>query len=371
MRRPRLLFLVTEDWYFCSHRLDLAKAAQDAGFEIHVATRISQYRATIEAAGFVLHELNLDRRVGNPLREIATLIGLLRRVKPDILHNVALKPAVFGSVAARLTGVGRVVNAVSGLGYVFINRGGAAGLLRPLIVAAIRFLFGAKGRHVIVQNAYDKAFFDNLVDPGQVHLIRGAGIDVEKFVPTPELPGTPLAAAVARLLWDKGIGELVEAARLLKSRGVDLRIALVGKPDPANPRTIPEAQVRQWVQDGLVEWWGHKDDIREVWRQAQIAVLPSYREGLPKALLEAAACGRPMVATDVPGCNELVRDDDNGLLVPVRQAAPLADALERLARDPELRARLGRRARERAEQEFSSHQVIAPHLALYRTLMPV
>jgi glycosyltransferase involved in cell wall biosynthesis len=262
-----------------------------------------------------------------------------------------------------------VVNAVSGLGYVFINRTGFAAVLRPGIVAAIRFLFGARGCHVIVQNADDKAFFDTLVGPARVHLIRGAGIDVDKFVPQAEQSGTPLAALVARLLWDKGIGELVEAARLLQAQGVPLRIALIGKPDPDNPRTIPETLVRQWVAQGLVEWWGHRDDIQEVWRQAHIAVLPSYREGLPKALLEAAACGRPLVATDVPGCRELVTDDDDGLLVPVRQAAPLADALRRLAVDPRLRARLGQRARERVEQEFSSRQVIAAHLAVYRELM--
>ncbi|HXP96999.1 MAG TPA: glycosyltransferase family 4 protein [Telmatospirillum sp.] len=370
MRRPRLLFLVTEDWSFRSHRFDLAKAARDAGFEVHVATRVDQHRAVIEAEGFILHDLHLGRRIGNPLREIAAIVGLLRRVKPDILHNVALKPAVFGSLSARLAGTDRVINAVAGLGYVFINRSGAAGVLRPLMVTAMRFLFGGRNRHVIVQNAYDKSFIDRLVDPTHVHLIRGAGVNEDWFVPTPEQPGTPLAAVVARLLWDKGIGELVEAARLLKARGVALRIALVGKPDPANPRTIPEEQVRRWVEEGLVEWWGYQEDVREVWRQAQIAVLPSYREGLPKALLEASACGRPMVATDVPGCNELVRDDDNGLLVAVRQAAPLADALERLARDPALRARLGRRARERVEQEFSSRLVISAQLALYRTLAP-
>lgn len=370
MSHPRLLFLVTEDWYFCSHRMDLAKTAQAAGFEIHVATRIGRHEPAIREAGFVLHEVDLDRGIGNPLREIATLIGLFRRVRPDILHNVALKPAVFGSLAARLSGIGRVINAVSGLGYVFINRGGVAGLLRPLFIAAFRFLFGGATRHVIVQNAYDKAFFDTLVDPSHVHLIRGAGIDVEKYVPLPEQPPPLLAAAVSRLLWDKGIGELVEAARILKERGVALRIALVGQPDPANPRTIAEDQVRRWVDEGLVEWWGFKEDVREVWAQAHIAVLPSYREGLPKALLEASACGRPMVTTDVPGCNELVRDDDNGLLVPVRQAAPLADALARLAGDADLRARLGRRARERAELEFSSRQVIAPHIALYQSLRP-
>lgn len=366
---PRLLFLVTEDWYFCSHRLDLARAARDAGFDVHVATRVTDHGETIRAAGMTLHDVQLGRRVGNPLAEIAALTRLLARVKPDVLHNVALKPAVFGSLAARLAGVPAVINAVSGLGYVFINRRGVAGLLRPLMVAAIRFLFAGRRRHVIVQNAHDKAYFDTLVDSRQVHLIRGAGIDVERFIPYPEQEGRLVAAAVARLLWDKGIGELVFAARLLKERGVPLTIALVGKPDPANPRTIPEDEVRRWVDEGLVEWWGHRDDIAKIWQQAQIAVLPSYREGLPKALLEAAACGRPLVTTDVPGCNELVADDDNGLLVPVRQAAPLADALQRLATDPSLRARLGARARERAEKEFSSRQVIAEQLALYRKVV--
>jgi glycosyltransferase involved in cell wall biosynthesis len=368
MTGPRLLFLVTEDWYFCSHRLDLAKAAQAAGYQVHVATRVAEHGRLIEDCGFQLHDLRLGRRVGNPLAEILALACLFRRLRPAILHAVALKPAVFGSLAARLTGVPAVVNAVSGLGYVFINRHGFAGLLRPLMITAIRFLFGGRNRHVIAQNADDKAFFDTLVASCRVHLIRGAGIDVEKFVPYPEQPGVPVAALVARLLWDKGVGELVDAARLLKRRGVPLRVALVGKPDPANPRTIGEATVRQWVAEGAVEWWGHQDDIGEVWRQAQIAVLPSYREGLPKALLEAAACGRPLVTTDVPGCNELVADGDNGLLVPVRQVPPLADALERLATDPALRARLGARARERAEREFSSRQVIAAHLALYRDL---
>jgi glycosyltransferase involved in cell wall biosynthesis len=368
---PRLLFVVTEDWYFCSHRLDLARAAAAAGYEIHVATRVADHGERIRAEGIVVHPLQLGRRVGNPLAEIAALARLIRRVRPAILHNVALKPAVFASLAARLAGRMAVINAVSGLGYVFINRSGVAGLLRPLMVTAMRFLFGGKRRHVIVQNRDDKAYFDQLVDPARVHLIRGAGIDVTRFVPTPELPGIPVAAVVARLLWDKGIGELVEAARILKRQGVPLRVALVGKPDPANPRTVTEAQVTDWVAQGLVEWWGHREDIAEVWRQAQIAVLPSYREGLPKALLEAAAAGRPLLTTDVPGCNELVRDDDNGLLVPVRSAPALADALAKLAADPALRTRLGRRARQRAEEEFSSEQVIAQQLALYRLLAPV
>jgi glycosyltransferase involved in cell wall biosynthesis len=366
MPARRLLFLITEDWYFVSHRLELAKAALAEGYDVHIATRIGRYGPAIRDCGLVLHDVRLGRRVGNPAAELITLVRLLRLVKPDILHAVALKPAVYGSLAALLAGTPAVVNAVSGLGYVFINRQGPARLLRPLMTAAIRFLFGRT--HVIVQNVHDKAFLETLVAADRVHLIRGAGVDVERLAPTPEAPGVPVAAAVARLLWDKGLGELVEAARLLKRRGVPLRVALVGQPDPDNPRGIAEPTVRQWVDEGAIEWWGHRDDIAEVWRQAHIAVLPSYREGLPKALLEAAACGRPLVASDVPGCNELVADGDNGLLVPVGQAPPLADALARLAGDPALRARLGARARARAEDEFSSRRIIAAHLALYRCL---
>jgi glycosyltransferase involved in cell wall biosynthesis len=295
----------------------------------------------------------------------------LRRWRPDILHNVALKPAVVGSLAALLAGVPAVVNAVSGLGYMFINRSAKARLLRPLVTAAFRLLLGRRRCRLIVQNVDDQAFFQEtgIVAAESIALIRGAGVDTEHFRPSPEPSGVPVAALVARLLWDKGVGEVVEAARLLKAQGVAMRVALVGRPDPHNPRSIPEDVVRGWQAEGLIEWWGHRDDVAAVWAEAAIAVLPSYREGLPKALLEAAACGRPLVTTDVPGCRELVADGDNGLLVPARQAAPLADGLRRLAGDAGLRRRLGERARARAVEEFSETVVAEQTLALYRQMV--
>lgn len=371
MRRPRLLFLVTEDWYFASHRLHLARAAVAAGYQVAVATRLSTQAERLRAAGIEVIPFELARRAGNPLAEAWALSRLLRRWRPDILHNVALKPAVVGSLAALLAGVPAVVNAVSGLGYMFINRSLRARVLRPLVVAAFRLLLGRRRCRLIVQNVDDQAFFQEsgMVPAASIALIRGAGVDVRHFRPAPEPPGPPVAALVARLLWDKGVGELVEAARLLKAEGVPLRVALVGQPDPHNPRSIPEETVRAWQAEGVIEWWGHRDDIAAVWAEAAIAVLPSYREGLPKALLEAAACGRPLVTTDVPGCREMVADDDNGLLVPARDAGALAGALRRLADDATLRRRLGGRARARAVDEFSETVVAEQTMALYRQMV--
>ncbi|MEW5729770.1 MAG: glycosyltransferase family 4 protein [Pseudomonadota bacterium] len=370
MTRPRLLFLVTEDWYFMSHRLHLALAAKAAGYEVAVATRLSSHGDALHSAGVTVLPFAMGRRAGNPLVELWSLVSLLRSWRPDILHTVALKPAVLGSAAALLAGVPSVVNAVSGMGYVYINQTIRARLLRPLLTAALRLLIGRRRCHLIVQNVDDRAFFvdGGLVPGARVHLIRGSGVDVTRFTAMPEPEGTAVAALVARLLWDKGVGELVEAARLLRARNIPLRVALVGRPDPANPRSIPEETVRRWVAEGVVEWWGHSDDVAEVWRRAAIAVLPSYREGLPKALLEAAACGRPAVTTDVPGCREVVADGDNGLLVPVRSVEPLADALARLAGDAVLRRTLGERGRQRAEEEFSESRVAKETLDVYDRL---
>lgn len=366
--QPRLLFLVTEDWYFASHRLHLARAAKRAGFTVAVATRLSSHADRIRAEGIEVIPFELARRAGNPLAEAWALARLLRRWRPDILHNVALKPAVVGSLAALAAGVPSVINAVSGLGYMFINRSLKARLLRPLVSTAFRLLLGRKRCRLIVQNTDDQAFFldSGMVPPQSVALIRGAGIDTEHFQPQPEPDGVPVAALVARLLWDKGVGELVEAARQLRAEGVAMRVALVGRPDPDNPRSIPEDVVRAWQDEGVIEWWGHRGDIAAVWAEAAIAVLPSYREGLPKALLEAAACGRPLVTTDVPGCREMVADGDNGLLVPSHEAPPLAQALRRLAENPALRRALGARARHRAVHEFAESVIAEQTLALYR-----
>lgn len=375
-RPTRLLFLVTEDWYFRSHRLPIARGARESGYTVAAAMRVSRHGETIRAVGADLHPVAIHRGGRNPFREFLTLLRLVRlyrRVRPDLVHHAAIKPVLYGSIAAWLTGVPRVVNALTGLGYFFIE-GNRHGLLRRLVRGLLRMLLNRAGSHTVMQNPDDLDTLrrDGLLRGNAYTLIRGSGVDTAAFPTLPERAapdGRPVAAFVARMLWDKGLGELAEAARLLKARGTGPHIVLVGPLDPDNPACVSEAALRGWEAEGLLRWRGGTDDILEVWREAAIAVLPSYREGLPKALLEAASCGRPLIAADVPGCREICRQDETGLLVPVRTAKPLADALERLAGDKALRARLGAGARQLVETELSVDIVVAQHLELYRALL--
>ncbi|MBW7852388.1 MAG: glycosyltransferase family 4 protein [Rhodospirillales bacterium] len=376
MSRPTaILFLVTEDWYFWSHRLNLARACRDRGWRVTVATRVDRHGEAIVAEGFELVPLGLRRRGRNPVGETAAILEILRlyrRVRPDIVHQVALKPALYGTLAARLAGVPVVVNALAGLGYVFASDEAAARRLRPAVTAAFRLLLDRPGQHVIVQNPDDRRL---LVDAGtvgakRISIIRGSGVDCEHFRPTPEPPGPPVAALVARMLWDKGVGEAVEAADILRRDGAGVRVVLVGRPDPDNPRAVPTQTLRQWNDGGRLEWWGHRDDVAAVWAEAHMAILPTtYGEGLPKCLLEAAACGRPLIATDAPGCRELVEDGVTGLLVPPRDPAALAAAVRRLAEDADLRRQLGAAARRAVVERFSDAVIVGEVMELYDRLL--
>lgn len=287
------------------------------------------------------------------------------------MHAFALKPVLVAAIAARLGGAKRLVATVAGMGYVFINNSPKAKLLRFAITHVFGWLLNRPAVGVIVQNHDDlKAVGENIVDPQRITLVRGSGVDMAAFPKMPEPDQQPpLAVLPARMLWDKGVGEAVAAARLLKQRGVAIRIALAGDSDPANPRCIPPDQLQAWAAEGVVEWWGHQTDMVAVWRQAHMAVLPSYREGLPKALLEASSCGRALITTDAPGCRELVQDGDNGLLVRVRDALSLADALQRLAEDGDLRHRLAEQAHYRVQTQFSDIIVHESILGLYSRLL--
>jgi glycosyltransferase involved in cell wall biosynthesis len=374
-RRPKLLFLVTEDWYFCSHRLVLARAARTAGFDVVVATRVKDHGAQITDEGFKLVPIQLSRRSTNPARELAFLWQLLsvyRRERPDIVHHVAVKPVLYGSLVARVLGIPGTVNALAGMGYLFSSTRRRARLLRPLVVQAYRLAVNGKSARVIVQNPNDAALLRELGIVGPrttVALIRGSGVEMDSYPAVPEPPGVPIVVLPARMLWDKGVGEFVEAARQLKARGVVARFVLVGDVDTENPGSISRAQLETWQREGAVEWWGFRTDMAQVLASAHVACLPSYREGLPKALIEAACCARAVVAADVPGCREIVRHGDNGLLVPARDPAALADALEFLIANPDERARMGARGRERVRGEFSAQRVIAETLRLYRDLL--
>jgi len=372
MRLPRLLFLVTEDWYFVSHRLPMARAAQAAGFEVHVVTRVDRHGPQIEAEGFHLHPLSWRRGSANPagfLLAIYRIRALYKELAPDIVHHVAMQPSIMGSLAALGLPLARL-NAVAGFGFAFTSKTLRARLVRTALSRLIRGLFNRPGSILLVQNVDDRADAIGLgLDPDRIALIPGSGVDVDQLAPLPEPDGPVTVAFVGRLLADKGLHTLMAAHELLLRRGRPIRLLLAGEPDPANPASIPPATIDAWRQRSDVVVLGHVPDIRTVWAAAHIAVLPSRREGLPKSLLEAAACGRPLVATNVTGCREIARDGINAILVPVDDAAALADAIDRLAGDPELRRRYGAQSRRLAETEFSSARIGREIVALYQRLL--
>jgi len=368
----RLLFVVTEDWYFLSHRLPMARAARAAGFEIHVATRVVDGATAIRAEGFMLHPAPFVRGRISPLGTIATIRALRhvhRTVAPAIAHHVALQATVLGSLAALGRSVS-CVNALTGMGYTFTSSRAKAQLLRPIVGALLRILFNRPRQMVLVQNPNDR---DSMLSLGiaaeRIALIPGSGVDVDAFQPMPEPQGPPTIAFVGRLLDDKGIHTLIRAHRLLRQRGSNAELLLAGTPDPANPASVSERDAESWNREPGITWLGHVDDISALWARAHIAVLPSRREGLPKSLLEAAACGRPMIATDVPGCREIVLPGETGLLVPFDDVPALAEAIETLAASRELRARYGAAARRLAVERFSASAIGQQTVDLYRRLV--
>jgi glycosyltransferase involved in cell wall biosynthesis len=370
-RRPRVLIVVNVEWFFLSHRLPIALGLKRAGCDVEVAASVEQDRGgDIEAHGFPFTRLALTRGSTNPLHELATiwrLYRLYREKRPDVVHHVAVKPVLYGSLAARFARLPAVVNAVSGLGYLFSG----AGLRRHLATLAYRVCCLSRRNHFIFQNPEDRDGFiaAGVATPEQTVLIRGSGVDIEKFRPSPEPEGPPVVLMPARMLWDKGVAELIDAARLLRDRGRACRIILAGAPDLHNPRTVKPEELRGWEREGLIEWWDHQHDMASVFQRSTFVVLPSYREGVPKALLEACAAGRAIVTTDVPGCREVVRHGENGLLVPARDSRALADAIDELASNPARRDLMGQAGRAMAVAQFSETAVVDATLRLYRDIL--
>lgn len=371
---PKLLFTVTEDWAFCSHRLPTAFAALDAGYEVVVVARMQDHRAQIEALGFRTVAWNIKRESLNPFSELSALLDLVRIYKeerPDVAYHVAIKAIMYGSVAARFAHVPSTLNLFSGLGVVFISSRLKFRFIRALVTPVLRWAMRPTSTRLQVQNSDDRALLNDLgVSVAErTDLVPGSGLDLEDFPFAPEPDGgIPKAVLVSRMLWDKGIGELVQAARILKARDVKLDIQLVGAPDPANPASISEDQLKAWQDQGLVQWLGRREDVADILTQGHISVLPSYREGMPRSLLEAAAIGRPLVAFDAPGCRDLVHDGENGLLVPLHDVGALATALEKLSLDADWRKRLGAQARRDIETTYASGPIRARLKAIFDRL---
>ena len=371
----RLLLNVNVAWFFLSHRIAIARAARAAGFDVHVAADIASDHeiAALEKEELTFHRVRLNRGGLMPTRDLgyaAQLASVVRRVRPDLIHNVTAKPIVYGTLVARAHRVRGILNAVSGLGYSF-SGGRRRWLASRLVSTAYRVALRRPGIRVIFQNTDDLQGFvrAGIIDPLQAVLIRGSGVDLKAFPQTREPAGPLRVVLPARMLRDKGIVEFAGAARMLRSRGMAAQFLLAGMMDEANPAGISRAELTQLQQESGVEWMGHVADMPALLASAHVVCLPSYREGLPKALLEACAAGRPIVTTDVPGCRDVVSDGVNGILVPVRDAAALADALQRLLGDAALRARMGDEGRRRAESEFDVNAVVRATLDEYRKIL--
>jgi len=353
----------------------LARAVRDAGYDVSVATRVKNHGKRIEDEGFRLFPIHLLRRNRQPLRELRAIIELTRlyrRVRPDIVHHVAMKPILYGSWAARIARVPTVVNAFAGLGHAFIAESRRAMIFRFFLKQAIKAALALTHSRVIFQNVEDaeQLIRAGVVRATQVTIIRGSGVDVSKFTPSSEADGEPLVVLASRMLWNKGIGEFVSAIKMLKEEGIQAKYVLVGMVDRENPGHVPETQLLQWQKDGLVEWWGYTEDMPKVLGAAHVVVLPTYYgEGLPKVLLEAAACSRPIIATNTRGCSDIVRYGENGFLVPPKDPRTLAQAISTLVQDPALRARMGARGREIVVKEFSEEQISRETLDLYSELL--
>lgn len=369
--RRKLLFLVSEDWYFMSHRLPLALAARDAGYEVVVATRVSSHRAAMEASGLRVVPLKYMKRssadIFNELNCLSEISSIIRKEQPTVLHAVAIKPVIYAAICGSLLKAPRLVAALGGLGSIFSDNGLKARLLKPLVKGLFRLLLSRANTKVIVQNTHDfdvmkrecRLRNENLV------LVRGAGVDTDQYSERPILDGVPVVMLASRMIWPKGIREFVDAAATLKQK-MDVRFVLVGKPDIENSASVPESLLHQWNKEGNVEWWGHQGDMAETLGQATLVCLPTYYgEGVPKILLEAMSLGRPIITTDMPGCRELVEDGRAGVLVERRSAASLANAIEALLASPERLTALGHQAREQVVKEYAVQQVIERTLNVY------
>jgi glycosyltransferase involved in cell wall biosynthesis len=393
----KILFFANTEWYLYNFRLALARYLRDHGHEVVMLSPPGPYVARLQAAGFRALTVPMQRRSLNPLRELALfqhIRQLYAEERPDLAHHFTIKCVVYGGLAARLTGVAARIHAVTGLGHVFTSDSVKARLLRPLVRAGLLRALGGANSRLIVQNPDDRTAFQRhrLIKPAHIRLIRGSGVDTERFRPvkrdpphpdplrtTPALCATPpyprrelgslKILLASRLLWEKGIGEYVAAARQLRQEGIAAEFLLAGEPDPGNPASIPVEQLDCWRQDGDVTLLGQVEDMPALLAQTDIAVLPSYREGAPRSLLEAAACGLPLVATHAPGCREIVDHQVNGLLVPIKDAAALAAAIHYLCREPEARQRMGQASRARALAAFDERLVFEQTLAVYQELM--
>lgn len=370
----KILFVVNNPLFFVQQHLHLAEAARAAGYDTHVAAPDWEGADTIRAAGFAFHPIRMPRGANGPIKELRALWDQLRlymQLRPDLVHHITWKSIFYGTFAARLAGIKAVVNVNTGLGFLFIDDSRKTSRLRSFLFPAYRLTIAHPNRRDVFLNEDDHADMraHDMADDATTEVIPYPGVDMDEFPAMPEPDGVPTVVLPARMLWHKGVGEFVEAARLLRQRGVDARFALVGDPDPGNPVSLTKEELEAFAASGDVAWWGYQTDMPGVFAKAHIVALPSYREGLGKVLIEGASCTRPLVATDVPGCREVIRDGVNGFLVPAQDAEALAEALGKLIQDAPLRQQMGQVGRAVVKALFSNEVIQHRTLDLYHRLL--
>lgn len=359
MKGKRVLFIITEDWALISHRLHLVDAAIAVGYEVGLATRINNHYHILKRHGVKIYEWNLRRRSLNPIREIITLVRLYQILwlfKPDIIHAVAQKPVIYAGLVKRFYRKIAFIGTLGGVGYIFTNNSLKASLLKPVVTTFLKLALMQKKTRLILQNKDNIDIVKNIgiVDQRNVRLIRGAGVETDKFLPSKVPDGIPIVILPGRLLWDKGVGEFIRVAKRIRERDIKARFVLVGSIDLDNPESVPQGKIDKWVKLGIIEQWGRCDDMETVYQQTSIVCLPSYNEGLPKVLLEAASCSRPAVAFDVPGCREVIQNNVNGFLVEFGNEYELERVLIKLIKNKKLCNIMGKKGRKIAETKFSS-----------------
>ena len=366
----KIMYVVNVDWFFISHRLPIALNASKNGYEVHLVCVDTGKCDLLENLGLRVHRIKMSRSGIHLLSELKSLFSIfliIRSVKPDIIHGITIKSVVYSSLISRIFGVPKRVFSICGLGYVFIDSSSTAMLLRKIISRLLKLGLYNSNSTVIFQNATDRKLFvdHNIVHPSSACLIRGSGVDLSEYVYSPIKGGRPSVIFLARLLKDKGVIEFCEAVKILKDNYPSVDFVLVGDLDLENPNSMSSEELNSYVNDGFVRYIGYREDIPQVISSSSIVVLPSYREGLPKSLIEAAACGRAVVTTDVPGCRDAILPNETGLLIPAKSILDLARAIEKLLLDPEMTSEMGKRGRQFAEDVFSIEDVIKKHMEIY------
>ena len=373
--KPKLTFLITQDWYYISHRQSLALAAKSQGYDVSLVTQVGKYEKQIQDSGIKLIPIAFYRSVKNIFQEIITIKEIYQAYKnnqPHIIHQVSLKPCFYGALAIYLGATKNtqplILNAFTGLGFVFTANTLYAKLIRLFIIPLFRLLFRQKNMQVVFQNTADQQTFlhHRMVTADQCHLIPGSGVEIDQYEVTPESEGKITVILVARMLIEKGVYEFVEAARKLKQANIQANFILVGDTDEENPSGIPREQLRSWQEEGVIEWWGRQNDMPSIYPKAHIVVLPSYREGFPKVVLEAAAASRAVITTDVPGCRDAILDQKTGILVPVKSVTELAAAMRELIEDSGKRIAMGKAGRDLVEERFSTQIINSQFLNIYQ-----